>query len=388
MEHDHPLPNTVLHAVLEVLALCGPQAPADAVLAQRLRARKSLAGTRARDVARAVHAYFRWAGWLRAEDPAEAVAQALALEQRFARNPEAFTEEELAGRALPDWVGAAVRGPLGPWSRALQTPPRVWLRARPGRAASVAAALRSCSVPLDVLPEALVYGGEADLFRTDGFRAGDFELQDVSSQLVALACAPRAGETWWDACAGEGGKTMHLADLMENRGMLWASDKARWRLDRLRRRAGRARVFNYRVALWNGSPTLPIGAKCHGVLLDAPCSGLGTWHRDPHARWMTTAADVAELGALQEALLRHAAAAVRPGGRLVYAVCTLTHDETDAVADAFERNVPGFEPAPLGLPALPGHPDAGEAVRLQVWPQDFGGNGMYLAAWRRLPLSA
>ena len=111
---------------------------------------------------------------------------------------------------------------------------------------------------------------------------------------------------------------------MANRGLIWASDRAEWRLQKLRRRAARAKVFNYRPARWDGGARLPTRTKFDGVLVDAPCSGLGTWQRNPHARWTTTVEDVRELAELQRRLLAHTAPSLKPGGRLIYAVCTLT----------------------------------------------------------------
>jgi 16S rRNA (cytosine967-C5)-methyltransferase len=139
------------------------------------------------------------------------------------------------------------------------------------------------------LPDALVYAGETDLFRTPEFHAGEFEIQDIASQAVSWLCAPKPGETWWDTCAGEGGKLVHLSDLMQNKGLIWASDRAEWRLQTLKRRTARAKAFNYRAAPWDGGAKLPTKTKFDGILVDAPCSGLGTWQRNPHARWTTTA---------------------------------------------------------------------------------------------------
>jgi 16S rRNA (cytosine967-C5)-methyltransferase len=176
---------------------------------------------------------------------------------------------------------------------------------------------------------------------------------------------------------------MHLADLMDNRGLLWASDKAEWRLATLRKRAARLGRFNIRTASWAGGAQLPTRTKFDGVLVDAPCSGLGTWHRDPWARWTTQPSDVEELAALQTLLLGHAAAAVKPGGRLVYAVCTVTTTETTAITDAFEAAHPEFRRAPLGLPVVDGVCRGPEVQRLQVWQGAIGANGMFIAAWVR-----
>jgi 16S rRNA (cytosine967-C5)-methyltransferase len=226
----------------------------------------------------------------------------------------------------------------------------------------------------------LHYRGRQDLFRSSAFHAGEFEVQDLSSQAVGIACAPQGGQTWWDACAGEGGKLLHLSDLMQNRGLIWASDRAAWRLRLLKRRTARARVFNYRAADWDGGARLPTKTKFDGVLLDAPCSGLGTWQRNPHARWTTTPDDVGELSQLQFNLLSHAAAAVKPGGKLIYSVCTLTKAETLQIAQRFQQARPDFQPLRFAHPL---DPQAPAAAQLFLWPQDFGGNGMFIAAWTR-----
>ncbi len=196
---------------------------------------------------------------------------------------------------------------------------------------------------------------------------------------MGILCEPAAGETWWDACAGEGGKTLHLSDLMENKGLIWASDRAEWRLRRLKLRAGRAQVFNYRSALWDGGAKLPTKSKFDGVLVDAPCSGVGTWQKNPHARWTTTESDVDELAGVQGDLLVHAARAVKPGGKLVYAVCTITKAETNGVTRSFEEFHPEFSPLPLSNPFGSAPPVHG----LWLWPHETGGNGMFIAAWRR-----
>jgi 16S rRNA (cytosine967-C5)-methyltransferase len=255
-----------------------------------------------------------------------------------------------------------------------------------GAAEATARELGGCQPP--VLPAgltapadltALRYTGTSDLHRTPGFQAGSFEIQDLSSQMVGHACAPGPGETWWDACAGEGGKTLHLSDLMRNKGLLWATDRSARRLSMLKRRAARGGMFNYRPASWTGTGPAPFRTKCDGVLVDAPCSGVGTWQRNPHARWTTSLEDVRELAAVQTALLGYAAQSVKPGGRLVYAVCTLTRSETTAVADGFEAAHAGFQPCPLPVARAPAAP------RLLLKPQDVHANGMFISSWRRLP---
>jgi 16S rRNA (cytosine967-C5)-methyltransferase len=332
-------------------------------------------------VSRAVFAYFRWRSWLEEGKPVrEQVARALGLAQRYAREPGSFPDAELLARAVPGWL-ATVMTVTSPWARVLQTEPRLWLRARRGQGRVLAEKLGDCRVFGEgLLADALEYRGRSDLFRTKEFHAGDFEVQDLSSQAVGLICAPRPGETWWDACAGEGGKMLHLSDLMENRGLIWASDRLAWRLATLKRRAARAEVFNYRAVAWDGGPRLPTKTKFDGVLVDAPCSGIGTWHRNPHARWTTTAEDVKELSDVQQRILRHAAAAVKPGGKLVYAACTLADLETTRVVEGFERQCGEFQRLAVRNPLAPGLTPGG---LLSLWPQESGGNGMCVAAWVR-----
>ena len=356
--------------------------PADFVLRVALREEKGLPRATAGQVSRAVFAYFRWRGWLNPNDPMERqLAQGLELAERFHISPQSFGDDELA-RAVPEWAGGAME--ISPaWLRTLQTEPRLWLRAKQGQGEILAQKLGECWIPdAAAFADAVEYQGGEDLFRTPEFQAGEFEIQDISSQAVGLLCDPKPGETWWDACAGEGGKMLHLSDLMQNKGLIWASDRAARRLQLLKRRAGRAKCFNYRAALWDGGPGPPTKTRFGGVLVDAPCSGVGTWQRNPHARWTTTPEDVRELAEIQKQLLAHVAGSVKPDGKLIYAVCALTRAETVGVVDWFNREIQGFEPLPL-----PGIWRAEQSLltsdTVTIWPQELGSNGMYVAGWKR-----
>ena len=371
----------VLAIVETVLQKSSREHPADAVLRAELKRQEALPPLLARRVAEAVFAYYRWRSWVELEPAAgtgrERIPLALSFQDRFETEPTSFTDAELVTRAVPDWISKHLT--ITPsWVRALQSKARLWLRTHPDQRHELAARLKDCRVPTaSGLAGALEYCGDRDLFRTSEFHEGLFELQDLSSQAVGLICAPKPGETWWDACAGEGGKLLHLSELMANKGLIWASDRAAWRLRRLKLRAARARVFNYRLALWEGGAKLPTKTKFDGILVDAPCSGLGTWQRNPHARWTTTETDVEELALVQAKLLRHAAAALKPGGRMIYAVCTMTRAETTQLIDQFNQSIVGLEPLPVRNPARLDEPPAA-----QVWlgPAD-GGNGMFIAAW-------
>jgi len=355
--------------------------PADAVLRSTLKAQRALSREEGSEISRAVFAFYRWRGWLRPDDAlASQLEQASALARKYALAPSAFKDDELIRYSLPSWV-TEVAEITPAFARALQQEPRIWLRARPGQGREVAETLWDCSpFGKGPLADVLEYKGTKDLFRTRQFHAGHFELQDLSSIAVGLVCAPKPGETWWDACAGEGGKTLHLADLMQNRGLIWATDRAEWRLRRLRLRTARAHVFNYRSALWNAEGKLPTKTVFDGVLVDAPCSGIGTWHRNPHARWTSTRQDVSELADVQKRLLHRASSLVKPGGKLAYATCTVTREDTTGVAQEFEKSHPDFLPLVTNHP-LDAHLSASPVF--QFWPQDFGGNGLFVAVWRR-----
>ena len=437
--HDTATCNRAAHVLRRVTE----DTPADAALRAELAANRRLRPDERRAVTRAVFAYYRWRQWLDLRESRQnQVAAALALQERFDQNPTSIKTETLAERAVPVWLREEFV-PSADYLRQLQREPALWLRTRIGQTAAVSRALGDCAPPApaaealfpsfgfrDLSPEpktqnpkpeaalcaALRYTGSRDLFRTEAFKTGLFEIQDLASQLVGHACAPQPGETWWDACAGEGGKTLHLADLMRNKGLVWATDRSLRRLTLLQRRAARAQVFNYRSAAWDGSARLPTKTKFDGLLVDAPCSGVGTWQRNPHARWTTTPNDVRELAAIQRTLLEHVAPALKPGGRLLYAVCTLTRSETTDIASAFTAAHPEFEPSPvftaqfstfnpptgsgppalnsppsdlrspslslsLSLPSSPNPSFPSSTVILQ--PHELNANGMFLAAWKR-----
>jgi 16S rRNA (cytosine967-C5)-methyltransferase len=374
---------TAPELALAVVREAGEQGrPADRVLRARLKDVRPSPPV-AREAVRLVFAWYRWRGWAagRAGRPDErALQRTLALAERFAARPESFDDAALAARALPSWLWRHMDAAPA-FARALQREPVLWLRAKRGRTAAVLAALpgaRAGAIP--GLPEALRYEGAQDLFRTAAFAEGAFEIQDAASQAVGAVCRAAPGEAWWDACAGEGGKTLHLAGAMEGRGVVWAGDRSPARLAALRRRAARAGVFNLRIAGGGGGSRPPARMRFDGVLVDAPCTGIGTWGRNPHARWTCSEAEVAELAAVQAELLDAAAGALKPGGRLVYSVCTTTREETHEAASAFEARHPEFEAWPFSDPFSPGK---AAAPRAAWWPQDTESNGMFVAAWIR-----
>ena len=383
-ESSSPSPSALALAT-RIIATADREHPADTMLRAELKSANHFVRAEAREVSRAVFAWFRWRGWIdAARSPAEQIKHALELADSFSERPESVSDASLVERAVPAWTREALEV-SGAWTRAIQGGPRLWLRAKRGQGRALAEKLGNCWIPSEPpFADTLEYHGAEDLFRAPEFHAGEFEVQDIASQAVSLLCAPQPGETWWDACAGEGGKLLHLSELMQNKGLIWASDRAEWRLKNLKRRTARAKCFNYRGAFWDGGPKLPTKTKFDGVLVDAPCSGLGTWQRNPHARWTTTPDDVRELAEVQQRLLAHVAGSVKPGGKLIYSVCTLTRAETTDVVETFQKTFPDFEP--LLLPSLANEKNPGllaAAVTMTIWPQDLGGNGMFVVGWRR-----
>jgi 16S rRNA (cytosine967-C5)-methyltransferase len=197
-----------------------------------------------------------------------------------------------------------------------------------------------------LLPDAVELLTEADVTPTDAYTHGLIEVQDLGSQLILAGRPPAPGERWLDACAGAGGKTLQLARLLGPAGQVVAHDIRPAALAELTARAARAGLRNVSVTR---APT----GTFDGVLVDAPCSGTGTWRRSPHLKWCTTEADIAAAASLQLELLTRFAAHVRPGGRLLYATCSLSRVENEAVATAFLAARPDFtsaEPAQTIFP--------------------------------------
>jgi 16S rRNA (cytosine967-C5)-methyltransferase len=238
------------------------------------------------------------------------------------------------------------------------------------------------ATPLD-LPDALRLPTDFALETHEAYRDGGIEVQDYGSQLIVAACAAKPGMTVLDLCAGAGGKTLALASAMQGKGQLIATDTNRNRLDQLQPRAVRAGADFVETLLLNPGKELDklgdLQDRCDLVLVDAPCSGTGTWRRSPETRWRLNAARLKRVVEEQAKLLRLAAKMVAPGGHLVYAVCSVLESEGRGQVDAFLKEQEGWHAETLALPAGRAH-----GAGLLLTPAHDQCDGFYFARLRKL----
>lgn len=300
----------------------------------------------------------------------------------------ALTLEEL----LPDWVAQELSPlPEGTSFKSLvewmQKRPPVWLRAQCLPPEELSRQLfQETQGAVKLIPHALMHDALSlkntapALQNTAAFRNGGFEIQDLASQAVGLVCDPRAGQQWWDACAGGGGKTLHLAQLMKNRGILEATDLRESALEEIHLRARRGHFGNIRMKTWQGNATPQnFRDRFDGVLVDTPCSCSGTWRRNPDRRWNTPHDSIEEFARLQAQILRAAAPAVKPGGTLVYSTCSMLTRENQKIVEDFLDENPQFILTPHQDP-ITGKTSDGMT---QHWPWDGNCDAMFTAKLTR-----
>jgi 16S rRNA (cytosine967-C5)-methyltransferase len=254
------------------------------------------------------------------------------------------------------------------------------------RAALAAEGIESELTPLS--PLGLRLRRRVALVQLKAWRDGWVEVQDEGSQLVAALADVRPGMAVVDYCAGAGGKTLALAAAMENKGRLVACDVAEWRVDRAGDRLRRAGVHNVTRRVIGGESDKWIkraAASFDRVLVDAPCTGTGTWRRNPDAKWQMTETTVTELVERQRAILDSAARLVKPGGRLIHATCSLLPEENEAQVEAFLARHPDYRPIPV--PALwaerLGTPSPVDGPWLRLTPHLHGTDGFFAAVLER-----
>jgi 16S rRNA (cytosine967-C5)-methyltransferase len=304
----------------------------------------------------------------------------------------------LAG-SLPDWLAERLASEHGAEADALVESlsgrPPVVLRANTLRAGREALRDRLAVDGITTEPTRYANFGlrvtsPAQLFRTAAYREGWFEMQDEASQLVAEIVAPPPGGVVVDACAGAGGKTLALAAMQQNRGTILAVDRDERRLRDLRQRARRAGAHNVQAQRVpdDGWPdhVAQVARRADRILVDAPCSGVGSLRRNPDMRWRIDAGRAEDLRRIQVDLLARAAACLAPGARVVYATCTVLRDENEGVVSAVRLLCPELEVVPVVeiLGAARGRPIADPTgAFLRTLPHRHDTDGFFAAVLRR-----
>ncbi len=209
------------------------------------------------------------------------------------------------------------------------------------------------------------------------YRAGKFEIQDLSSQCIGLAAAPKPGESWCDFCAGAGGKSLQLAQLMNHSGSVTASDVRDYLFDEIAERAARA---GSKDVIRTVQKSALAGMTFDGVLVDAPCSSSGRFRRNPELRLTLAPEKIAALSRLQLEILREASALVKPGGVLVYATCSLIESEDGGIVRSFLAGNPEFSPEPFPHPLFNQQQTDG---LLRIHPYDADCDASFAARFRR-----
>ncbi|MDA3873375.1 MAG: RsmB/NOP family class I SAM-dependent RNA methyltransferase [Kiritimatiellae bacterium] len=386
--------------------------PADRVLHSLISGNKKYGSRDRRLIGDAVFAWFRWHGAIGTLPLARGLCAAWALEGREwppallamlseldVPQPESLEEsaslearKESVEKAfelslppvdqwLPEWWKKE-SAHLGEYSDRLREHfhrPPTWLRVDHSAQSRLQDELISDGAEWagDASPCAYAFEDAGKVRRWMDAHGDVLEIQDLCSQQVVRVCNPSSGETWWDACCGNGGKSLQLLDDAERNLDLTCTDRREEVLKELikrGRRHGLSKVRRYCLDLLSKDLQLPQIAF-DGILLDAPCSGTGTWNRNPDAAWRSEASDVSQAGRRQLGMLKAVAPALSSGGVLVYAVCTLTKTETIDVVSAFLAEQTEFQLDPIAHPLTGTETDG----TLTLLPKETRGDGMYIA---------
>jgi 16S rRNA (cytosine967-C5)-methyltransferase len=385
-------PGARVQAAIEILDLViaaaqSNGAPADRIVSDWFRTRRFAGSGDRRAVRELAYSAIRVCG----EVPVSGRAAMLALAAYDAAIAGLFDEsshapasvganEVAAGRGVaPGWLAKALAesGIEGDEAAALLTRAPLDLRVNALKTDRAALEL-PLAAEATPAPQGLRLPHGTQVEQWAAYLNGQIEVQDTGSQLACLALAARPGETVIDLCAGAGGKTLALAADMAGRGRIIAADTDRMRLSKLGPRAQRAGAFEIETRLLDPNREMAaltdLTAVADAVLVDAPCSGTGTWRRNPEARWRLNPAQIARYAATQSRLLDLAATLVRPGGRLVYVVCSLLDAEGADQAAAFLERHPEWRAEPPEIPA-----GSQRGLGLRLTPHRDGTDGFFIA---------
>ncbi|MDX9698061.1 MAG: RsmB/NOP family class I SAM-dependent RNA methyltransferase [Rhodocyclaceae bacterium] len=362
-------------------------------IVRRLRWLRRLAGPQARPRELLLAWLARGEGWpMRKFEGLVSPAERERIEAIKALELEAGTLAEQLD--LPDWLADRLDAQLGEealraLAQSLNRPAPLDLRVNVARGERErervleglnAEGLKASPCPLS--PHGVRLDGKPALQKHALFLDGSFEVQDEGSQLLGFLVQPRRGELVVDFCAGAGGKTLQLGAMMRSTGRLYAFDVSEKRLARLKPRAARAGLSNVHpvlIAHERDAKVKRLSGKADRVLVDAPCSGLGTLRRNPDLKWRQTPETVAQMQEKQAAILASAARLVRPGGRLVYATCSLLAEENDAIVDAFLAANPAFAECSASEVLVQQGIAMETGLRLRLRPDQHNTDGFFAA---------
>ena len=430
--------RTAARAVYEVSAdVWASGKPADRLLAAYFRKHKKYGAQDRRLISETFFAVFRWWGWLRLlardeagmwERDAERATQSVewqsmlvgahvldtvalhpvaavwkdrvAEKRRTASYVTCVGDKPLMERAemmeslfglsvrphdlLPDWLREETGEMSYDLLEMLQRRPPLWLRTSHSTVDKAISRLADEDLTAEAFPALLgamrLVPTRGNLYESATFKAGLVEIQDLGSQAIGAACSPAPGQRWWDACAGAGGKSLQLASMMNEKGLVLATDIREYKLTDLRKRARRAHLSNIQAKPWDGKEIPGKPGSFHGVLVDAPCTCTGTWRRNPDARWTMKREEIAAAVATQSEILEAVIPALRQMGVLVYATCSLCDAENEGVVQGFLDRHPEFSLDPMVHPLHGGMTEG----MFRVTPTSFDCDAMFVARMRRL----
>ena len=300
---------------------------------------------------------------------------------------------------LPDWLARPLKEQLGDefdaLAKSFQAPGTLDLRVNDlnEKRAEVQKELTAAGIacePTPFSPWGLRLQGKPSLAKVKAFERGAVEVQDEGSQLLALLLDAHRGEMVVDFCAGAGGKTLAIGAAMRNTGRLYAMDTSAHRLDALKPRLARSQLSNVHpaaIAHERDDRVKRLAGKIDRVLVDAPCSGLGTLRRNPDLKWRQKPEGIADVAATQTAILDSAARLLKSGGRLVYATCSVLPQENEDIANAFSAAHPDFVQLPvldeLSRLKVAHAENLCNGPFLRLWPHRHGTDGFFAAIWVR-----
>ncbi len=305
---------------------------------------------------------------------------------------------------LPEWLVQPLKDQLGaefwPMAETLNLGAGLDLRVNTFKAKRLdvqkelaKAGIKAVNTPYS--PWGLRIAGKPALNKNEAFMRGDFEVQDEGSQLLSMLLDAKRGEMVVDFCAGAGGKTLAIGAAMRSTGRLYAFDTSAHRLDAFKsrlKRSGLSNVHPAAIAHERDDRVKRLTGKMDRVLVDAPCTGLGTLRRNPDLKWRQNLQAVEEMAVKQAAILQSASRMLKSGGRLVYATCSVLPQENEAIAEAFSAANPEFTPLSVGevlteikveqAASLCSGGENGQ-MYLRLWPHRHSTDGFFAAVWQK-----